>query len=69
MRHPDPGLGLPASPQANERAAVRYTKPARICVGRVLPSGMALEDHLLLACSGRGFWELGLFCYVDSDEG
>jgi hypothetical protein len=69
MRHPDPELGLPASPQANEGAIVRYTKPPRICVGRVLPRGMALEDRLLLASSGRGFREPGIFCCMDSDEG
>jgi hypothetical protein len=69
MRHPDSGLGLPASPQANEWTIVRYTEPARVCMGHVLPRGMALEDHLLLASTGRGFWKLGLFCRVDSDEG
>jgi len=38
-------------------------------MGRMFPRRMALEDHILLASSSLGFWELGLFCRVDLYEG
>jgi hypothetical protein len=69
MRDPDSRLGLSASPQANERTVICCAEPTRVCMGHVLPGGMALEDHLLLASRDHVFWERGLFYRVDSDEG